>query len=485
MEFVYSLFFVLFTYFFTGTTLFILTLRFYAEASFRKYYRIWYILFLGTGPIVVAWLLENTMYFFPGHTKRFYASLIVLYFVLPWLYLYIHRTETVVKRTVKHYIETLHAYNVYDIFVALAIASIFSPIVILPVVGNDPCQYFYVAQHIFDARDFHMYPLIDQNTNSGYLPWTHPAGYVSLLVWGLFFSHGTEYMYLSKSVNPFYLFMTYYLLYELLKNHYGRFYGSLSALLLFSAPLYPMLAAQFHIDIFRIFFFFAPFVFLSALWETRQDKVFYLVTAALACGAYAHSIGLLAIFFTGLLLLVCCKKTLQIKNIVISSIALGAVLGPRYYQNYLHFGYIIGDKSIVWSLDTIHHSAFTAFSRHLDGTYNLVLNGFLKGFTDFESFGFSFFYPVCVLLLIVLRDGFRKQKLSHTLTSLFKDNPLFRICVIVLGIWYASTLFSTLLGKYSFIKNSRYLLTIYPFVVYISAVLTLELFAHRKRKTPQ
>jgi len=476
MEILYAYIYILFTYIFSGTVLFLLTIRFIPSYKYYKYYKVFYILFLGMGPMTIAWFLENIMYFMHGFSKQFYIAIIFLIFMLPLLYILKYS-----KLTYKKYIILIRQYSKLEIIVALLLLLILSSIILLPVIGNDTSQYYYVSQNVFIEKDFHFYPLIESGMYKGYFPWTHPAGYISLLTWGYFFSHGLEHLYLLKTINVFYAFLTYILMVELLKN-YADLYAKTVALLIFMSPLYCMLIPLFHIDIFRIFLFLTPFVFLKVLLEVKDKKLLYIIAISLASSAYAHSIGILSIFFVGTIILIYSRKLLTVKNVAITILILSMVLVSRYYQNYQIFGYIIGDKSPIWSLDFIHYDEFLATSRHLDSYYNIIVNGIFRGFSSSNSFAYTFPYLVIVTILITVRDKITKKDFFNTLKSLFQDDKMFKISLFVLTLWYLLTILSTILGGYSFIKNDRYVLTIYPFIIYMSAILTLELIIKQKKK---
>ena len=427
------------------------------------------------GPITIAWFLEHIMYFMHGFSKQFYITILFLIFMLPLLYILKYS-----KVTYKKYIVLIRQYSKLELVVALLILLILSSVILLPIIGNDASQYYYVSHNIFMEKDFHFYPLIGNETYKGYFPWTHPAGYVSLLTWGYFFDSNMEHLYLLKTVNVFYAFLTYILMAELLKK-YGLFYSKVGALLIFMAPLYCILISQFHIDIFRIFLFFTPFALLSILMKVKDVKLLYILAIPLGFSAYAHSIGILSIFFAAVIILVYVREVLTFKNILFIIGILTLILAFRYYQNYQLFGYIIGNKPAIWSLDFIHYDDYLTKSRQLDGFYHILTNGIFRGFTHPYSFASTFQYLTIIALLTLLKDKLRKHNLVFTFKSLIGNDNMFKISLWVLGIWYILTILSVLLGGYSFIMNDRYLLTIYPFIIYISLILSFEFFNVRKK----
>jgi len=434
-----------------------------------------YIISLGTGPIAISWILEKIMYILVGYPRELYISIILLLFSLLFIYSLNSRNNIY-----KAYIVLSKQFTKVDIVISILILAILSLNILLPVIGNDASQYYYVSRNIFEAMNFHQYPLVESGAYKGYFPWTHPAGYVSLLTWGYFFSDGTEHLYLLKTVNVFYAFLTYMLIAELLKR-YGTLYSKVGALLIFMSPLYCILISQFHIDIFRIFLFFTPFVLLSIVMKEKDVKLLYILVISLGFSAYAHSIGILSIFFAGVIILVYLRELLTFKNILIMLGILIVMLVSRYYQNYQLFGYVVGDKSAIWALDFIHYDEYLAKSRQLDGLYNVITNGIFRGFTHPYSFALTFQYIVAVSLLTLIKDKFTKKDILYTFKSLLGLDSMFKISLWLLSLWYFLTIISTLLGGYNFIKNDRYLLTIYPFIIYFSLVLSFELFNVRKK----
>lgn len=472
MELIYSSIFIFFTYLISGTILFLLIIKFFNN---YKYFKLIYIVSLGTGPIAISWVLEKTMYTLIGYPKELYISIIFLLFSL--LFLYSLNSLNNIKQA---YIILSKQFTKVDIIISILILAILSLNILLPVITNDSSQYYYVSRNIFEAMDFHQYPLVASDAYKGYFPWTHPAGYVSLLTWGYFFSDGTEHLYLLKTVNVFYAFLTYILMTELL-NRYGSLYSKVGALLIFMSPLYCTLIGAFHIDIFRVFLFFTPFVLLSIAMKEKDVKLLYILVISLGFSAYAHSIGILSILFAGVIILVYLRKQLTLKNILIMVGILIVMLASRYYQNYQLFGYVIGDKSAISALDFLHYDDFLAQSRQLDGLYNIITNGIFRGFTHPNSFAMTFQYIVAISLLTLIKDKFTKKDILYTFKSLLRVDHMFKISLWLLTLWYFLTIISTLLGGYNFIKNDRYLLTIYPFIIYLSLILTFELIKVRKK----
>jgi len=415
------------------------------------------------------------MYVLVGYPKALYIGIIFSIFALLSIYILYNR-----KKLYQTYSILIEQFTKVDIAISVLLLSILSLNILLPVIGDDASQYYYVSRNIFEAMDFHQYPLVENGAYKGYFPWTHPAGYVSLLTWGYFFSDGTEHLYLLKTVNVFYAFLTYMLMAELLKR-YGTLYSKVGALLIFMSPLYCILISQFHIDIFRIFLFFTPFVLLSIVMKEKDVKLLYILVISLGFSAYAHSIGILSIFFAGVIILVYLRELLTFKNILIMLGILIVMLASRYYQNYQLFGYVVGDKSVIWALDFIHYDEYLAKSRQLDGLYNILINGIFRGFNRPYSFALTFQFIVAISLLTMMKDKLIKKNVLFTFKSLLKLDTMFKISLWVLTLWYFLTILSTLLGGYNFIKNDRYLLTIYPFIIYLSLVLSFELINVQKK----
>ena len=458
MLFLQISFMLIFTYLLSSLAVFKIMLFSFKEIAKDKY-KVLLILSLGISPMLISWFLEKLMIALPYQNNLVYQTIIVVVMLIPILF-FKRKDAQNIKLSIKGIFKSKKntvGWVLYFIFLMHFLA--------VPLFGNDAMQYHYVASVIYKTGSFNIYPLINNPDYSGYFPWTHPTGYIGLITWSSIIQGTSDYPGVSKFINIFYAFISALLLFTLFqKNKKIAFISSLSILL---SPLYIFLIAQNHIDAFRIFFFFIPFVFLSLLKDQNLKNSIFV---GLLCGLsmHSHSLGIIAlplILFIIFIQNISYPKKVVVNLVVIIITSLMFVIF-RYYLSFLSLGYFLGDNTPIWNLLANDYNDFLRISRDLETPSNRILNGILKPFTRIQSFGYIYIF--ILISSIYFYFSSKEKKYFFSKISIFKhEDKLLNFSIFILLSWFLVTIISSLLGFNDLIKNDRYTLTIYLPSLYI------------------
>lgn len=419
--------------------------------------------------ILLSWYLEKIMYLFNDLEDKFYVYIILLIFTLQ---LFIFKRYTgIVFNYILYYLNKNYIVIFYALIVFL-ISFIIS--INLPIISNDPLEYINVAQNIYKYKTFSIYPLIDTSLMDGYFPWTHPSSFVSIISWSFILQENSSSFLLLKLFNPIFMTATFLLFTSLFdKNIYFSLFAGFLAL--FISPIYMLLIFDFHIDPMRIFSFFIVFLFLYKIDNIRKS-IFIGILFGFAM--HSHSIGILslAIFIGIILYSFFIKEKISLKSILIVFFTTFIFVGFRYYINYDTFGYIVGDNTALWEVKEFYYNEYLEYSRNLFTFENKIFHGILKGFVNFDSFGFLYWLFICFMCLYI----YKKLILKKFNKKMALNDKILEHSYLVVFYWYLGSSFLMILGSNILIKNDRYLLTINFFVIYI-LLKYIEIFLFRDK----
>lgn len=403
--------------------------------------------------IMTSWFLEKIMYLFPSKSSTTYSIIIISIFLLISL-LFAKEMKSLVQLSFKA-IKNNVLFSVSCFFTTLIIIFI---AINLPVDSNDPLEYIQVAKNISQNGSFSHYPLVNSDLLKGYYPWSHPSGYVGMLVWSFNFSEGLNDFLLLKVYNPLIAISLLVLFFNIYSNTNKYLRITLSYLSVLATPLLTIEVFHFHIDPLRIYTFFLCAILAFELYKSNSYSQYILLGLLIGITLHSHSLGILIIpMLLGIISIEYYQsKDFALKPLFISSIIILIFVGFRYYINLNILGYIVGDNTPLWKVESLNYNYFLELSRGLGTPSNKLLNGILKVFTHVYSFG-VIFSVYSILFLKNLRQNQEKFK--------YNFNNYETISNFIILFWFLGSTFITLLGSDILIKNDRYTLTIFPFVL--------------------
>lgn len=422
------------------------------------------VLSFGFGPMAAGWLLEWMFRIAPHQTAASYVavlSAVILVLALygrgkiaalgpslPLLWRAFAARDAGVPRTVHIGLVAL---------VLCVIGFLLLQGLVDPLVENDPLKHANVARMVVRDMSVEHYPYAVADPITGYYAAAvHPMGFHMIQVWLRLLSGSAGEVWTIKTVTPFYLLCLSAAIFVAMRK-FGTLTAWLAVAIFLAAPLIANVARINHIDIFRLYFFFAAFAFLARYLQDRLagDLAHSAIGAGMAL--YAHAAGILfvplAIGVFAVAFAIPLKQRI-IAVCVILAVA-GLIGGRQYVVNYQLYGSPVTSKELVWDEGYVQGSLHTEYTRNIITPYDKVVHGALRGFTQLNRFGFT--YWLFVLTLII---GWRKILADRTAATF----------TLVIGGFGAGVLLSMLLGLDIIIKNPRYFLTIHPLMSAVAAI---------------
>jgi|GEM_PF-3091577 len=439
------------------------------------------------GPVLMCWTLVHALYFAPGMDPRVYLGLLLAVFGLPGLALIWPFAKTPLAGLINLYRDLSSTPLRLTLCVGLAIgvATTLGHLVLhqlfIPLWSNDPLEYAHVSRVMADLASVRDYPFTEPSLTGGLqAAWTHPLGYPGFLILGYFVQGSTDLAGCIRMVTPWLLFANACIL-GAIAGYRRPAAGFAAALLLVTTPYVFHLAAQSHIDVLRLAALSACF---TSIWLlARMPGIGMAVIAGFATATvhFTHSIGLITLPLVIPLYLLISQATWQEtwRNIVIVATLSIAAVALRIGINIAEFGSILKDGPTVWSYEHLRVEEHREVVRLLYTTYDKIFRGVFAGWTQQALFGWSYWVGTIGLVWATWR--FRSH--LRTPMTLLNDrfwrhpDPIFA-AVILCGGYFAFVCLTIAAGSDLVIKNPRYLLTIHPFVIVITArLLTMPLEA--------
>jgi len=441
---------------------------------------------LGLGPALLSWLFTMTLWVFPGQQPYFYVLGIVAVFGLLALlrprYLY-QQTKQAISSHFKRFdnwmsrlLLAIVTFLIGSILFGLLLVGIF-----LPMFGNDPLEYAQAARLLAEARSVAIYPFVDSALSGGfYAPLTHPLGYINLMTFANMLQGETVSAGIIRFIAPYYAMVSAIAIWGF-ASRTAALAGPLAALLLIATPIYFELSAQSHIDTMRIFTFMAAFIALYHHIKRPGFGSAIIVGLAVGMSHFTHSIGILTLPILVPIYLITSgvsfKKTvLYLGTIIVIGIAL---ILPRWVVNISVFGSLVADQVKVWSIPEVYFAEYLAAVRQLVTPLDKIYFGLLKGFSFPSQFGVGYYLFVFALAWLI------KERMPHkNIEKIWKERQFLRPEIVVFSLWvlagfYGIVFLSILLDMDLIIKNSRYILTVQPFISVVIACVTAELLTKK------
>lgn len=453
-----------------------------ADSQFRG---IIFAMSLVLGPLALAWCLGMLLYFTPGKTRNYYLIVSILPFALPAIL----KSKQIGLDIIMFFRKWWTYFNGHPVQRALALILLLLLLVVLgalvvintttPMHGNDALEYSKLAQVISEHKTNKIYPLMDPNIADGFSAgWTHPMGYINLLVYSYLLQGPTDYSGISRYVAPYFAFAIVWII-NAFAGYKSKIVGLLSAFLTLTTPLFYSLVVQNHIDATRISAFVAAII---AIWMvSRRPTNKFIILAGLACGMsmYSHSIGILTLPLAIPIYIITAKPAKLKRHIfVVISICVLAFLPLifRYVINLNVFGSMIADSVEMWTFPELNIDKTRTVERYMATPIDLVLNGAFAGFTKIKLFGFAYYLLSVILVVMALRNLRSIGKLVGWLKSQSwrqSDDPIYTSALVLLG-YLGIMLLTISMGTDLAVKNPRYILTIQPFIIILSMLMVAK-----------
>ncbi|MBX9621854.1 MAG: hypothetical protein K2X28_07535 [Alphaproteobacteria bacterium] len=350
----------------------------------------------------------------------------------------------------------------------------------MPLLGNDPLEYFYIS-HLIDAKkDLGFYPNVSGVDSQGLLaPLTHPIGYPALLAWGQLTLGAESGLFTGKILSFLCIFLTLFVACIIQIKEDIKPYV-LFPLIFLTTPLVYSNVLEAHIDSIRMLLFLLAIIALYDHFSSQGS----LILVGVSCGLswFVHSSGILTLvivlgtygFFSLLQ-----DRRLSIR--VIKDIFLGGVIiifscllfvFLDFIKIYSVLGRLIGDLENVqiFCLLSNEYEHYIAVSRKMSSLDEKFLRLVEQLFFSLREYGFSYWLGVIGIFLCF----------KPTLKDL-RDNTWgyidFSLTIVI--FFYILVISATLAGKDTFVFNSRYLLQALPLVTFLG-ILTLRRLLYAK-----
>jgi len=358
---------------------------------------------------------------------------------------------------------------------SLLLACIVYLVLRIPPYSNDPLEYAAVARLFRDTHSVALYPVLDATLSGGlYAPWTHPPGFpllMTLAMLGGEVDPGTA----LKAVAALHVVLGSIGL-ALLVPARMRWVAVLS---LTATPAYLLGVINGYVEVVRLTALIGVFGACVALTQARGYGSAVALGVLFGLGGFVHSLGILSTaFFLPVLLLLR-------QGTVGARIAWGAVivvvqlllLAPDLWANLTHFGVLLGDRPAIWQIPGIGRPEYFREFRSLSGPLDIVVWGLMQGFSQVSNFGVSYWIPAILTLWILLCMKYQGLPGAGAGTRLINVArawpPMIQVSAGVIATFYALAAAAALAGSIEPIKNTRYVLTLQPFVAIVTAWLVL------------
>lgn len=422
---------------------------------------------LGLGPAFVSWLFVSMMRWFPSYS--YFSYLVVIELVLLACFYFGDGLLLVVGfiESSRRYFISMECIRPVTfsllVLVAVVLLGVLAVAILVPVVENDAIQYLEVARMLFERHSLESYPFVSPDPLSGfYATSSHPLGFMGLYMWTFLHQQliPENTIFLMRYISPFYIIYTTVAV-GIIFIHEKLIYGVVAMALLVGTPIYIMQGAQLGIDPFRMYLLFVAVVWGIEMCRNATPRFSLVVGFVAGLAMCAHSVNLL--FVLPLLAVVwffLAPVSLPRAIVLFGIVTLMAFFfgGYRIYANMVQFGVPIYDSLPVYGLANIHREAYVWFGNDLFSLYDKIVLGLLKGLTQVQYFGISYWAFLVVMVSLVFRG---KRWCTRSL--------YFRGFTLLIVTFYLIVVLSMFLGMHVFVANFRYLLTVQPFVCAVGA----------------
>ena len=438
-----------------------------------------------SAPIALAWVYAWLLRLLPEYSSVFYL-IVIMAFVLPLGLFEAWRILRLVANWANQFPGNTSISRMLLLLASVIVIGGGVYVVIYtnlktPLYANDPLGYFSVARKIFEYQQLiGVYPLIDDKISAGfYSPWTHPPGFVMMIVWAFGIQGGADLAGVAKLTNVFYMGSLLLLVFSWSGGNI-RYRGLVAALLVLLMPVLLTQVFDSHVDLARVSLWTASFCLLSFWFRAPSLRNTVGLGVLVGLSMFVHSIGLVFwAIYVGLFILI---RGLPFAKRIALSIVLFLVsllmVAPDYWQNMVNFGYVVGDRIPLWEISEFKIEEFLNEQRHILTLRDKFGRGIFDQIMNVGTYGYS---TVVALVSGTLFTGvllystrLRPLRIFRHLTTPNLTNMLLLSSLGFAGIIILSILFDTNL----IVKNYRYLSTMTAIHAILSVTLTDLIFRY-------
>lgn len=354
------------------------------------------------------------------------------------------------------------------------IGGILLDTVLLPLTQNDALEYATVGRILFQERSLAAYPVMDPSLHDGFFaPWTHPAGYVSLLYLANIVQGSADMPGLMRAVAPWFTLSAAALVYAVARLH-SAVAAVAAAVIFLGAPLLYLGTGGGLIDALPIGGI--VLVVASVIGLDRNRPLHAGAAQGLVLGAalWTHS---QAILFPALAVaaVVVWRGTGNLAGLARHLAALlacaVAVAAWPYLRNLEVHGSLISDTPQVFAFAPLRWDEYFSMGRGLASVSEKISWGLFKWWTMPEAYGIAFWVALPGVWLAV-RHGRGNNSQGQTIApgGSGADQDWLRVPLGVLAVYFLGIGLSLLLGIDLMIRNERYQLTMLPFAAVLAGV---------------
>lgn len=408
----------------------------------------------------------------PGHGHAFYLAAI-LGFNLGLLALSVHGLPAFLARLAE---ETRHRAAWKLSALAFLLIFFFHAALVRPL-GNDVTEYLEIGKVFYNAKSL-FYPVLPfAPANAFDSHSTHPPLLMALFFIGYLLQGTAEHIQTHHLILAFFNTALIGMLLTIMRKNLPLAAG-LSILCLFQAK-YPTLSLLMPrgIDALRIgYFLFAYSCLEEYLTGSRVGRLLLGLSLGFALGTHSSGLIVLLLFVPTFWLL--SRETSARDRLAALAAVFGIAVaagGWQYLANLLHHGKLISDDTRLWL--AFDYDRFLRYERDLYSP-QLMWGAFLDQFRiPNPTFGYT--VPVFVACLVLrAKSGIANlgALLRNAWTRTRAPIPThYAYLIFALGYWSALAL-SIAADKTLLIKNYRYVLTAFPFMLVASHRMLLEAF---------
>jgi len=429
-------------------------------------------------PVTIAWLYGGLLRIMPGMAPATYAA-VVCAVLLPAAALEIR--YWLMAPTLERAWTLARSVNPGTVFIAglmllllVYLCVIGRAVLDLPLSANDPLEYFFVARAVYERQQlWGVYPMIDPDIARGfYGPWTHPPGFVLMIAWAFLIQGTASVAGIAKLINVFHM-LPMALIAFAFAGGTNRYRGIVAALLVVTVPSFFQQMLIAHVDLSRIGLWTATFCLLPSWFRECRWRNSVALGVVVGLAMFVHSIGVLFWpIFAGLLILVRGPSYLtRSARVGVMAFACMAVVATDYWNNFQHFGRVIGDSAPLWEIKELKLDTFLADSRGIKTFSDKLNKGVWGQFDDLKLYGptgaiFLFAAVAYIATLLAAARLNLLRLLRHV--SAPAERSVFLLSA--LGFLAIVTL-SAFLDMNLIVKNYRYTMTMLPLYAILAPIL--------------
>lgn len=419
---------------------------------------------LGLAPGIVSLILYFCFLLLPGVFPFVYISIVLAIFVamlaLSW------RDFPLLLETYKSLFgKPRHVSFAFVVRVAVAVITLGAVLFVLctavlfPIQGYDALGHATLGRMLFQDCSLEHFPLKSPLENGFFMNVLYPPGIHLLYAWSYLLQGSTASDIGVRMVAPMYVILTFLLLWRWGET-LGRGVGLFAMFALATMPIYMHQAAGSSIDAMRMFFFFSSLFWVYQLTRHRSLPLLGIASFTLALAPFIHTIGALALPVAGGMYLLFAGEKPLIRRIGTGAllVSLAGVLGGfDYLRRFIVFGsWAPASLHIRWDISEV------LANRGLDTTYNIIVHGVFRIFTNHQAYGIVAWLFLASLLLLFYEK--------------YRQNPAF-LFVILCSVLTAVLLWTAPSPAVPGWANGRFIMTIAPFLA-LCAGLFLNTLGH-------